>query len=59
MARPRDPKALRRTGKPLHVLLPLDEHEAAIEDAAARGLSLAGHVRALLKQWRREHPARR
>jgi hypothetical protein len=58
MSRPRNPKALRRAPAIL-VHLPPDEHAAAREDARARMLTVPGHVRALLRQWRKEHPARR
>lgn len=53
-----NPNALRR-GPRFPLCLPLVELDAAKADAAARGLSLAGHVRALLRQWRKEHPTRR
>jgi hypothetical protein len=55
--RPAEPGALRRTGRPLHVLLPPDEHEAAHADAKARGMSAAEHVRDLLAAWRKRHRA--
>jgi len=48
-----NPGALRRTGKRLNMLLPPDEHAAATRDAAQRDMSLADHVRDLLRQWRR------
>lgn len=51
MPRPSNPNALRRTGKHIHLLLPADEHEAYQRDAEARGVSLAEHVRRLLKRW--------
>jgi hypothetical protein len=58
MGRPPNPKALRRAPA-LLVHLPPDEHAAAREDARARGMTAPGHVRALLRQWRKEHPVRR
>ena len=50
MPRPSNPNALRRTGKHIHLLLPADEHEAYSQDAKAAGVSLAEHIRRLLKR---------
>jgi len=54
LARPRDPKALRR-GPRFILAIPAEELAQAQADAAARSMSLAAHIRALLRQWRKEH----
>lgn len=51
-----DPNALSRTGDHVHVLMPVSEADDAHRAATARGLSLAAHVRDLLKRWSRRHP---
>lgn len=52
MARPRLPDALRRASS-FRVPIPAKDLELARKDAEARGMSLAGHVRALLRDWRK------
>jgi len=52
VSRPRNPQALRR-GPKFILAIPAEELEAAQADAAKRGLSLAGHVRDVLKRWRK------
>ncbi len=50
MPRPSDPNALRRTGKHVHLLLTPEEHELYAADARSAGVSLAEHIRQLLKK---------
>ena len=53
--RPRDPNALRRTGRQLRLVLAPDAHEAAKRAATARGMSLTAHIVDLLLRWQWRH----